>query len=711
MDAAMETTSKVMPSSDPSPPSSATDSPLPAASAGRWYASAMEQLVEVVQDLSLAHDLPAIMAVVRRAARELTGADGATFVLRDGDKCFYAEENAIEPLWKGQRFPMSLCISGWVMLNREAAVIEDIYADARIPAEAYRPTFVRSLAMVPIRTRDPVGAIGNYWATPHTPTAEEVKVLAALADTTAVAMEHVRLYSELEQRARDMAVLTQAAPLPIVAIDADDKVMAWNPAAEQLFGRPAADVLGHSLPGIDPGAAADCARMIADIRSGRPVKGETLAGRRADGTAIDLRLSGAPIRDEDGRVRVALLAVQDETERNKLERQFLHAQKMEAIGQLTGGIAHDFNNLLGILIGNLDLVRERVEDDSEAMELIDAALEAGLRGADLNKRLLAFSRRQALQPEEVDVNAAVAGMVKLLRRSLGERIDVRLALDRTIWPVHLDPVQFETAVMNLGVNARDAMPQGGILTIEARNVHVDETYASAHEELNPGDYVMVAMSDSGEGIPPAVLRRVFDPFFTTKPIGKGTGLGLSMVYGFMKQSGGHVNIYSEPGAGTTVRLYLPRHAATRTAPEETAPAPATPAAHGELVLLVEDNPDMRRVAHRQLLDLGYRVQDAETGDRALAMVEGGLVPDLLFADILMPGALDGIDLADRLRDRMPGLAILLCSGFTERAILDARERAGHPVDYPLLAKPYRKDDLAGALRRVLDGRTMRNGAP
>lgn len=399
-------------------------------------------------------------------------------------------------------------------------------------------------------------------------------------------------------------------------------------------------------------------------------------------------------------------------EQHQTEEKLRQAQKMEAIGNLTGGIAHDFNNLLGVLIGNLDLVRERVEDDCETLELVDAALDAGLRGADLNRRLLAFSRRQTLQPEEVDINAAIVGMVTLLRRSLGERIDIRLACEDDIWRVKVDPAQLETTIVNLAVNARDAMPQGGTLQIETHNRCLDAVYAASHSELSPGDYVLVAVSDSGSGIAEDILPRVFDPFFTTKQVGKGTGLGLSMVYGFMKQSGGHVNIYSEPGKGTTVRLYLPRFespAILQAKAVVLAPAPGK--AQHELVLVAEDNADMRRVAVRQLTDLGYRVVETDTGDKALALIEEGLVPDLLFTDVIMPGSLDGIDLADEACTRLPGLPVLLSSGFTERVILDTHERNGRKVDYPLLAKPFRKDDLARALRRALDRPQEQEGEP
>ncbi len=642
------------------------------------------------------------MDIVRRAARELTGADGATFVLREGDQCFYAEENAISPLWKGRRFPIDICISGWVMLNRQPAVIENIYEDTRIPAEAYRPTFVKSLAMVPIRTRNPVGAIGNYWATFYRPSPEQVKILQALADTTAVALENVQVYAELNQKIRDMAALMGAAPVAIVSLDPAGKTLTWNHATELLFGMDPSQALGSHLPGIDPNSTRAFTALLDKIRSGQVVKGETLKGRRTDGAAIDLRVSGAAAHNDDGTLRSTILVIQDETERNSLERQFLHAQKMEAIGQLTGGIAHDFNNLLGIMIGNLDLAREQLGGAPETLQMVSAALEAGLKGADLNKRLLAFSRRQALQPEAVDVNLAISAMVTLLRRSLGENVRINLACGDKIWPVKVDPVQLETAVVNLCINSRDAMPQGGKLTIETRNSSLDRDYAAAHAELAPGDYVMVAISDSGTGMTPTVLARAFDPFFTTKPVGRGTGLGLSMVYGFMKQSGGHVNIYSEPGKGTTVRLYLPRMAGTAGKRKAEKPATAPRAMNRELILVVEDNFELRQVVVRQLLELGYRVEEASDADSALAAVIGGLRPSLVFADVVMPGSMGGIELADRLRVLHPRLPVLLSSGFTERTILESQAVAANFNSYRILSKPYRKDDLAHALHDAFD---------
>jgi signal transduction histidine kinase/CheY-like chemotaxis protein len=377
------------------------------------------------------------------------------------------------------------------------------------------------------------------------------------------------------------------------------------------------------------------------------------------------------------------------------------AQKMETVGNLTGGIAHDFNNLLGILIGNLDLLKEELAEDAEALELVDAALEAGLRGKDLNRRMLAFARRQSLKPETIDVNETLTGMTKLLQRSLGERIEIKSQSSANLWPVKADPTQLEAAILNLGVNARDAMPNGGALIIETQNVRLDDSHARQEIEVEPGDYVLIAVSDDGVGMAPDIAKRVFDPFFTTKEVGQGTGLGLSMVHGFMKQSGGHVSVYSEPGHGTTVRLFLPRD--TSVAEEEKAPEEKReePKGNGETVLLVEDNDGMRRVAKKQLTDLGYEVIEADRAAGAISVLEEGQHVDLVFSDVVMPGELDGIGLAKLIRSKYPDVPVLLTSGFTARASDEIRQDELRETKAELLAKPYRKEELAWAVDRNL----------
>ncbi len=395
------------------------------------------------------------------------------------------------------------------------------------------------------------------------------------------------------------------------------------------------------------------------------------------------------------------LKEQREDELRQTLEKLQHAQKMETVGNLTGGIAHDFNNLLGILIGNLDMLKEQLADDEASSELVDDALEAGLRGRELNRRLLAFARRQPLKPEVIDINETLTGMTKLLRRSLGENIEIALRCNADIWPIKVDPSQLETAILNLTVNARDAMPNGGHLTLETRNMHVDDSMAEQNLEIEPGEYVVLSVTDGGIGIPPEILKRVFDPFFSTKEVGQGTGLGLSMVDGFIKQSGGHVTIYSEPDRGTTVQLYLPRDGSEvqdATAQEDAMPEPR---GAGEKILLVDDNEGIRRVARKQLTELGYQVVEADRAATAIEVLQEENGIDLVFSDVVMPGEMDGIGLAALIADQYPTLPVVLTSGFTARPSgVDTWEDTVD-ADVELLMKPYRRLELAMVIERNL----------
>jgi signal transduction histidine kinase/ActR/RegA family two-component response regulator len=388
------------------------------------------------------------------------------------------------------------------------------------------------------------------------------------------------------------------------------------------------------------------------------------------------------------------------TERERAEARLIQAQKMEAIGNLTGGLAHDFNNLLGIIIGNLDLLRGALGVSADAPgdsgELVSEALEAAMRGADLTKRLLAFARRQPLQPEHVEINGLVSGMVRLFSRTLGEMIEISLDLSPNMWPVLVDPAQLEASLANLATNARDAMPAGGKLMIATMNRHLDADYAGQFSDVTPGDYAMVEVSDTGSGMLPDVMARIFEPFFTTKQHGKGTGLGLSMVFGFMKQSGGHINVYSEPGVGTTFRLYLPRATAAVGDVDVRAPVAAA-MAQGETVLAVEDNVALRRVVMRQLRDLGYRVLEADNAAAALALL-GREKVDLLFTDVIMAGEIDGYALAHQVKARWPQVKVVLTSGFPQTKLNGDNDWRD---EFQLLSKPYRREDLAKALRDAL----------
>jgi signal transduction histidine kinase/ActR/RegA family two-component response regulator len=378
----------------------------------------------------------------------------------------------------------------------------------------------------------------------------------------------------------------------------------------------------------------------------------------------------------------------------------IHAEKMESLGKLTGGIAHDFNNYLAIIIGNLDLVRRLPADDPMAKELTEEALSGALRGAELTKSLLAFSRRQPLTPQRTDIGDALTADAILLNRLGGQEVTLTTEFAPGLWPTCIDRGQFDSCIINLGKNACAAMPGGGVLMISARNAQLDEQCAAVNSGVVPGDYVLIEISDTGNGMDPETLKRVFEPFFSTKPVGHGTGLGLSMVFGFVGQSNGHINVRSEVGNGTTVQIYLPRDSEAESV--ATAPLLESAVEEGlfvEVILVVEDNEQMRRTAVTQLTLCGYRVIEAEHGAAALAILEERERHiDLLFTDIMMPGNLDGYALAELALERRPCIRILLTSGFSGDKVGHNRDRA-EPLN--LLRKPYRFDDLARAVREAL----------
>jgi len=419
---------------------------------------------------------------------------------------------------------------------------------------------------------------------------------------------------------------------------------------------------------------------------------------RPGGEIRVLRVEGRPVCDADGVIRRVAGTMQDVTERRLIERQLAQAQKMEAIGNLTGGMAHDFNNVLGVIIGNLDLLKRRLGDGTPAAELCGEALDGASRCADLIRRLLAFARRQSLHPTRTDVNALVSEVARLLGRVLGEDVALSLHLDAGLRPVMADPAQLEAALVNFATNARDAMPKGGRLDITTSSATLDAGYAALHPEVTPGAYACIEITDTGSGISPEIVGRIFEPFFTTKEPGKGTGLGLSMTFGFVKQSGGHLSVYSEPGLGTTFRLYLPTDAGGAALLAGPPDAGAVPRGN-ETVLVVEDNARLRQATVRQLSDLGYRVLEAGHADAALALLAGGAAPDLLFSDVVMPGSLDGLSLARRAAALLPALKVLLTSGFPG---VRGREQDMAVCPFSLLSKPYRYDELARRVREVLD---------
>ncbi|MDE2495367.1 MAG: PAS domain S-box protein [Alphaproteobacteria bacterium] len=487
-----------------------------------------------------------------------------------------------------------------------------------------------------------------------------------------------------------------------VQMDETGFVTDWNPQAEAIFGWSRAEAIGSPLMDlIIPLSAREA--HAAGFRRFLQTGNSRILGRRLeldalqkDGTTIRVELTITALARRGGYVFNGF--VRDLTEKLATEAKLRQSQKMEAIGNLTGGIAHDFNNLLAVIVGNLDELQLLSKGDTEATPLVDMALSAALRGADLTQRLLAFARRQPLQSKRIDPGKLLREHAKFLSRTLGEAIRIELDLPGNTWPIVADPAQLEAAILNLATNARDAMPKGGRIRIATSNCHGDDICALRVADLPPGDYVVVEVSDDGVGMTPEIRGRVFEPFFTTKERGKGTGLGLSMVFGFVKQSNGHISVSSEPGAGTTFRLYFPR---ARVADEEAVAVNLRPVGlgRGETILVVEDNADLRRLVVRQIESLGYRVTQAENAPAALAVARGGAI-DLLFSDIVMSGGGNGIELARQVLAQSPQTRVVLTTGFVDGAVWERFGTLARSVR--ILKKPYRKGQLAEVLRAALD---------
>ncbi|MBU6464469.1 MAG: PAS domain S-box protein [Bradyrhizobium sp.] len=474
----------------------------------------------------------------------------------------------------------------------------------------------------------------------------------------------------------------------------------WNLQAENIFGWSRSEALGRRLDELiipEPQRDAHNAGLRRFLRTGhRKILGRRLEieALRRDGKEITVELSITELRRRDGVVFNGF--VRDLTDRIAAQDRIRQAEKMEALGQLTGGIAHDFNNILTVVTGTIEILAAAVRSEPQLATITRMIDEAAARGTELTQHLLAFARKQPLQPREIDINTLVIDTAKLLRPTLGEQIEIECVFADEICLATVDPNQLTTAILNLALNARDAMPNGGKLVLETGSADLDESYASANGDVQPGRYAVIAVSDSGAGIPAAMLDKVFDPFFTSKGPGKGTGLGLSMVYGFVKQSAGHIKIYSEEGHGTTIRMYLPPAIAASLA-ERTAASPAV-AGDNETILVVEDDRLVRSYVLTQLRSLGYATLDAANAAEALAIVEAGNPFDLLFTDVIMPGCMNGRQLADELQKIKPGLKVLFTSGYTDNAIIHHGRLDSGVL---LLAKPYRKTEMAVMIRTAL----------
>jgi len=592
--------------------------------------------------------------------------------------------------------------------ERRAVVTSDLLEDASIPqppsqrARMERASF-RAVLAVPLMVRGRlVGALALGDRVGRQFTAEEVQVVEAFATRAAIALEAARLYEEIRDARDFLQSIAESSADAIITTDVRHHVSYWSRGAEEVFGYAAREVLGRPVAELYAGGAANARLLMTRLhRDGRVRDWETTV-RAKDGREIAASGSFSLLRRADGVVAGTLGVVKDVTERKTLEESLRQAQKMEAVGRLAGGIAHDFNNLITVIIARSQMLLERLRPEDPLRRDLELFEKTGERAAALTRQLLAFSRRQVLQPKLLDLNGVVSNMDSMLKRLIGEDVELRAIPGRPLSLVKADPGQLEQVIVNLAVNARDAMPNGGRLTLETANVELDTDYARVHSDVPPGHYVMLAVSDTGCGMDADTQARIFEPFFTTKGPGKGTGLGLSTVYGIVKQSDGHIWVYSEPGHGTTFKIYLPRAGEMgRTEEAAVARDPQHPEGGRETILLVEDEPDLREVVREALETFGYNLLEAGHGAEGLQIAEGHAGPiHLLLTDVIMP-AMNGAELARRLRDIRPEVDVVFISGYTDDAITQ------HGVLEPgvaFLQKPFSPTQLVRRVREVLNAR-------
>ena len=577
-----------------------------------------------------------------------------------------------------------------LLASRLARPLQQLTADARL------------LAVGDYSRRTQVnmgGEVGNLAETFNTMASSleerHLELEQARQAATIEARERARLQVAEQQSKEMLAAIIDASPVAIVCTDIDRKITLWSSTAEQLFGYSAEETVGQGVKTVPPEYQYLSDDFVRRVVNGETVRQIEVKRRHKDGRLIDVEYSAAPLRDKDGMVHGVARTYVDISLRKATEAQLIQSQKMEAIGHLTGGIAHDFNNLLFVIIGNLDLLVRTACLDPEAMELVKPSLAAAMSGAELANGLVAFSRKQALQPVVIDTNNLISDEIGLLKRALGADITVRTEFADDAYSVFADPMQLQCALMNLSVNAKAAMPNGGTLTFRTYNTDMSAMDVRGSESLKAGDFVAIEVSDTGTGIAPENLSRIFEPFFSTKEVGKGTGLGLSMVYGFFKQSNGRISVSSELGKGTTFRMFLPRARAGEATGIKFVSAP-TLAPGGETILVVDDDVAVRKVVTQQLAALGYATIEAGSAAEALEFFAADTPFDLLFTDVVMPGRMSGVDLARIAREKRRDLKVLLTSGYP-----DLKTRHESFQNITMIKKPYRGDDLWRALKDAL----------
>jgi len=601
--------------------------------------------------------------------------------------------------------------AGYTLSQPGPVAVIDQATEGRFgPTDALRALGAVSGVTVAIPgTPAPFGVIGIHAAHPQAFNPDEIGFLESVAYAVSAAIEHWAASRERQLHEARLAGILNALPANVALVDRQGVVVEVNgrwashPPSDALFGPAFASGTNYlnacrAVRGPLADAADAVANGLASVLAGRaaitpPLEYAcTLASRRTWYRTLVCALSADPA---EGAVVMHI----DVSDRRQTEETLAQSQKLEAIGQLTGGIAHDFNNLLTVILGQSDLLAMDLAHSAEQLEMAETINAAARRGAELTRQLLAFARRQSLQPARINLHALIEGLLPILRRALSATIEIRAVASPEPLPCLADQAQLEAAILNLALNARDAMGKSGVLTIETSSAVLDDHYVASHPDALPGAYAVISVTDTGHGMTQEVIAQAFEPFFTTKPVGQGTGLGLSMVYGFVRQSGGHAKIYSEVGRGTTVKLYLPRtDSADPLAASEEAGAGAR-AKEGETILLVEDDRMVRTFAIAQLKRLGYRVIDAENGPEAIAILQRDDSIDLLFSDVVMPGGMTGQDLAREARRLRPGLLVLLTSGYPAGALAG---NGDHDEAIELIGKPYHIDQLARRLRTLLD---------
>ncbi len=684
----------------------------------REESTALEILNRTMTKIAAELDLGRLAQIVVDAGVELTGAEIGAFRYHAGGS---ADQSEVLCAVAGtrqdafDRFPMrpgAGVLGGGGLVRSEDVTKDSGYGQS--PRDEGHP--MRSYLAVPVTARsgEVIGGLflGHTDAGRFEPRAE--RLVTGLAAQAATGIDNARLFqasqrlnqtleAQVEARTQERDRIWQVSQDLLGVADLNGAWRSVNPAWTRVLGWQPTDILGRSSEWLHH--PDDRAKVAVESR--RLVAGERTAlfETRMRTRTGDYRTLSWTAVNADGALYCTARDVTEEKARQlELEQtqdRLRQAQKMETVGQLTGGVAHDFNNLLQIVTGNLEILERNLpESDQRLRRVADNAMNGAKRAATLTHRLLAFSRRQPLAPKPTDANKLIAGMSDLLHRTIGETVEIETVLSPGIWRIEVDPNQLENAILNLAVNARDAMPGGGKLTVETSNSHLDCSYGTQHGDVTPGDYVVVAVSDTGIGMDEETAQRVFEPFFTTKEVGKGTGLGLSMVYGFVKQSGGHVKIDSKPGEGTALNIYLPRLNADAVDEEEVAAPPVPEGTRSETILVCEDDEDVRGYSVEVLRELGYRVLSAPDGPSALTLLQQQASRiDLLFTDVVLPGGMTGADLARRARELVPELKVLFTTGYARDAIVhQGRLDAG----VELITKPFAYAELAGRIRDLLD---------